>query len=145
VPIDRTGKWWRGTGPEDIDEFIAEYSTGGYPARRIVHAKCAVDGGAAFKVRVDPDEGFLERTCPTCNTAEAMLDSADYAKDAAPTSVTCPCGGTVFNVAIGFATRDDGSVKWVYNGLRCIKDGTLGVYGDWKIDEDSADDLFGRV
>lgn len=30
-------------------------------------------------------------------------------------------------------TADD-EVRWVSVGLRCLTDGTLGVYTDWKID-----------
>lgn len=81
-------------------------------------------------VRVDDEDGFVERTCSTCGIVVAMLDSADNAEDASPRSVTCPCRGKVFNVGIGFATREDGSIGWVYNGLRCVKDGTLGVWAN---------------
>jgi hypothetical protein len=60
-----------------------------------------------------------------------------------------PAGSSVnsgwINVAVGFALRDDGSVKWVYSGLRCVTDGTLGVYGDWKIDYAPTEHLFDSV
>ncbi|SPL94568.1 unnamed protein product [[Actinomadura] parvosata subsp. kistnae] len=35
---------------------------------------------------------------------------------------------------MGFALRGDGEVRWVSVGLRCLRDGSLGVYADWKID-----------
>jgi hypothetical protein len=145
VPIDKSGRWWRGTEPADIDLYIDAYSEGGREARRIIHASCSTDGGAEFKLRVDADEGFVERTCTSCGTVVLMLDSADYAGDASPTAVACPCGGTIFNVAVGFAMRDDGSVSWVYNGLRCVEDGTLGVYGEWRIDYEPSGHLLERV
>lgn len=43
--------------------------------------------------------------------------------------------------------NEDGSpagreVKWVNIGARCVRDGTLGVYADWKIDYGPTDLLF---
>lgn len=145
MAIDKSGRWWCGSEPSDLDEYIGEYSADSYPATRIVHASCEKDGGIEFRVRVDDEEGFIERKCSTCGTAVAMLDSAEYADDASPRSVTCPCRGKVFNVAIGFATREDGGVRWVYNGLRCVRDGTLGVWGEWKIDYEPSEHLYALV
>jgi hypothetical protein len=65
--------------------------------------------------------------------------------DADPGDAACPCGGEIFNVAVGFALRDDGDVRWVYVGLRCTKDGILGVYADWKIDFSPTVHLLDRV
>jgi hypothetical protein len=45
-----------------------------------------------------------------------------------------PCGNEEFAVAVGFAFFDDGEVRWISIGLRCLKDNTLGVYADTKID-----------
>jgi hypothetical protein len=63
-----------------------------------------------------------------------MLDSSEFADEANLESAECPCGGDSFDVAVGFALRDDGDVRWVYIGLRCVQDGVLGCYADWKID-----------
>lgn len=80
-----------------------------------------------------------------------MLDSADYLDDANPEECACPCGGEEFELAVGFAMVDvsmgDSSVvgrevKWVSIGARCVRDGTLGVYADWKIDYGPTDHLF---
>jgi hypothetical protein len=145
LPIDTSGQWWRGSEPADLDDYIAEYSAQSYPVSRTVHAQCDKDGGLVFSVRVDDEEGYVDRTCLSCGTTFAMLDSEDYKEDATPEAAACPCGGETFNVAVGFALRDDGSIKWVYSGLRCVTDGTLGVYGDWKIDYEPSEQLFGRV
>jgi hypothetical protein len=74
-----------------------------------------------------------------------MLDSADTAEVAVPEECACPCGGETFQVAVGFALRDDGDVRWVSVGLRCTTDGTLGVYADWKIDYSPTNALFEKV
>lgn len=39
-----------------------------------------------------------------------------------------------FNVRIGFDRRENGDVRWVYEGERCVNCGTLGSFLDWKID-----------
>ncbi len=54
--------------------------------------------------------------------------------DATLEGAECPCGGTTFNTAVGFAFYEDSNdVKWVYLALRCTQDGVLGCYADWKI------------
>jgi hypothetical protein len=64
-----------------------------------------------------------------------LLDSAEYLDDADLGDAGCPCGGERFNVAIGFARYPDSEdIRWVYLGLRCVSDGVLGCYADWKID-----------
>lgn len=63
-----------------------------------------------------------------------MLDSAECLEDADLESAAYPCGHEEFDVAVGFALREDGEVRWVSVGLRCRKDGRLGVYVDWKVD-----------
>lgn len=70
-----------------------------------------------------------------------LADSAEYADEAELDDCACPCGGEVFNVGLGFALFDDGDVRWISIGLRCIQDGTLGVYADWKIDYSPTDRL----
>lgn len=134
MAIDRTGEWWRGDAPGDIDELLADVSEEGYPVTSVVHARCAECEGEEFRLRVDDEEGCAERTCIRCGTAVLMLDSAEYVEDAELESAECLCDNDVFNVAVGFADHADGEVRWVYLGLRCTADGTLGCYVDWKID-----------
>jgi len=134
MAIDRSGEWWKGSIPEDIEEYLRTYSEDGYPSTTVVHAACAGCGGVQFSVRIDDEEGCAERTCVACGVRVEMLDSADYIQDAELTSAACPCGGGTFNVGVGFAFYDgDDDVRWVYIGLRCVVDGVLGCYGDWKI------------
>jgi hypothetical protein len=135
MAIDRSGKWWKGSGPADLDEYLAVHTEDAYPVATTVHASCQDCGGGEFKVRVDRNESCAERICTACGRRVLMLDSREYVADATLASAGCPCGGQSFNVAVGFATGEDPSdLMWVYLGLRCVQDGVLGCCADWKID-----------
>jgi hypothetical protein len=135
MAIDRSGKWWKGSGPADLDEYLAVSTEDTYPVVTTVHASCQDCGSGAFRVRFDAKESCAERTCAACGRRAFMLGSREHVEGAALEPAACPCGGDSFNVAAGFAVREDPSdVKWVYLGLRCIRDGVLGCCADWKID-----------
>jgi hypothetical protein len=70
---------------------------------------------------------------PCCRAATFIADSAEYWDQADPGECECPCGGDTFAVAVGIALRDEGDVRWISIGLRCLTDNTLGVYAEWKI------------
>jgi hypothetical protein len=134
MAIDRSGTGWTGSAPDDIEEYLTAYSAEGYPSTVVVPATCAACDGVQFSVRLDDDEGCVERTCASCRARVLMLDSAQYVDDAELESAACPCGGETFNVGVGFAFYDGAEdVHWVYIGLRCVADGALGCYGEWKI------------
>ena len=145
MAIDSSGEWWRGTQAADLDLYLAEFRAGGYPVARVVHASCGGCGGSTFRVLVDDEEGYVERRCTSCAARFAMLDSADVQDEADPGGAACPCGNETFEVAVGFAVRDDGDVRWTSIGLRCVGDGILGVYADWKIDYSPTAHLYDRV
>jgi hypothetical protein len=151
VTIDKSGKFWKGTEAADLDEFVPAFAAGGYAVERMVHSRCAECGGTTFALRVDDEEGYSDRRCIAGGHLFQMLDSAEYIDDASPEECACPCGGEEFELAVGYAMTDvaneDGSpagreVKWVSIGARCVRDGTLGVYADWKIDYGPTDHLF---
>jgi hypothetical protein len=48
-------------------------------------------------------------------------------------------------VAAGFSLHDDGEVRWISIGLRCLTDNTLGVYADWKINYGPSGRLLSQV
>jgi hypothetical protein len=108
----------------------------------MVHSRCADCSGSTFALRVDDIEGYADRRCTTCGQVFQMLDSAEYVDDASPEDVACPCGGEEFELAVGYALRKGAGVRWVSIGARCVRDGTLGVYADWKIDYGPTDHLF---
>jgi hypothetical protein len=154
MTIDKSGEFWKGTEAADLDEFLPAYAAGGYPVERTVHSQCASCGAGSFALTVDDEEGYAGRRCISCGTLVHMLDSGEYFDDASPEECACPCGGEEFELAVGYAMVDvvgeDGSpagreVKWVSIGARCVRDGTLGVYTDWKIDYGPTDHLFGAA
>ena len=136
MALTRRGSVWRGTEASDLDEYVTHYAAGGYPVSVVVHAACgkcdATDDG--FYVIVDDDEGAAVRMCAACEAEVEMLDTHDYIDDCEFGEATCPCGGDLFDVAVGYSMLDDGEVRWVSVGLRCRADGRLGVYTDWQID-----------
>jgi len=135
VTINRSGQWWTGDSPWDLDEYATAFSAENHPARTVVHATCASCGGAEFAIALDEVEGCAIRTCASCGQAQALLDSDEYVDDATLEGAECTCGGSTFNTAVGFAFYDDSDdVSWVYLVLRCTTDGVLGCYADWKID-----------
>ena len=146
MAIDRSGQWWTGDSPSDLDEYATAYSAESYPVRTVVHATCAPCSGTEFAITLDDEEGCAIRTCASCGEAQALLDSDEYLDDATLERAACPCGGTIFNTAVGFAFYDNSDdVGWVYLVLRCITDGVLGSYADWKIDYRPSEHLLQAV
>ena len=139
--IDTGGPWWRGTEAADLDEYLREFSADGYPVGSVVHASCAHCGSDRFALLADDEAGCGGRRCASCGDLHWMLDSAEYLEEAELEEAQCPCGGELFEPAVGFALRDTGEVRWVYVALRCVADGVLGVYADWKIDYSPTDHL----
>lgn len=57
----------------------------------------------------------------------------------------CPCGVKLFELAVAFSHRDDGTVKWITVGRRCVDCGILGAAVDWKIDYFPTAHLYDQV
>ena len=145
MAITKSGSIWRGDDLADLAEYLRAFQPGGYPVSQTAEPICYECGARAFRVQVDDDEGCAKRTCVSCDADAFIADSAEVWDDADPGACGCPCGGSTFSVAIGFALRDNGDVRWISVGLRCITDGRLGVYTDWKIDYNPTDHLFTQV
>lgn len=133
MALDKSRQLWRGDGFDDLAEFIRHFEAGGYPVATVVESRCAECDGRAFRVDID-DEEATRRMCLGCGAIAFIGDGADYWNEDDHDSCACPCGNEEFAVAVGFAFFDDGEVRWVSVGLRCLKDNTLGVYADTKID-----------
>jgi hypothetical protein len=99
--------------------------------REVVCRQCRED---SFSVLVDDEEGCALTICLNCRTEAPIADSGEQLEDADLAECASPCGGERFGVAIGFAMTADDEVRWISVGLRCLTDGTVGVYSDWKID-----------
>jgi hypothetical protein len=113
VVIDSSGTWWRGTEAGDLDGYLVDYRAGGYAVARVVHASCSECGASTFDVVVDDEQGYAERSCASCAARVAMLDSVDVQEEADAGDAACPCGNETFEVAVGFAVRTGGDVRWV--------------------------------
>lgn len=133
MTLTRNGKWWRGDDFDDLAAYIRRYEAGGYPVTTVVESRCGACDGRAFRVELDEEEA-CRRVCLACDATAFIGDGAEYWQEDAYDSCACPCGGEEFAVAVGFALFDDGEVRWVSVGLRCLADNTVGVYADTKID-----------
>ncbi|MEO3822014.1 hypothetical protein [Plantactinospora sp. B24E8] len=124
----------RGATFEDLAAFLQRPEPDGYPVQVVRECVCRSCGGRAFEVAVMADEA-ARRTCLACRETEFIADSEEYWDDDAEADYCCAClcGGEEFAAAVGFSLREDGDVRWVYVGLRCLACGALGLYEDWKI------------
>lgn len=134
MAIDTTGQSWRGEGFNDLAEYLREFEAGGHSVDRVNELACPGCGGKALRVDADETAGCARIRCLACDTEAYIADSAEYADEGNLAECSCSCGGETFNVCLGFALREDGEVRWISLGLRCVQDGLLGVYADWKID-----------
>jgi hypothetical protein len=133
MTLDKSGELWRGEDFADLADYIRHFQAEGYQVDQVVESVCGHCNGRAFRVLVDDTEGCAQRTCIGCGTAAFIADSAENGDEADPGECQCPCGRGEVAVAVGFSLRDDGDVRWISIGLRCLTDNTLGVYADWKI------------
>ena len=136
MTIDTSGKWWVGSEPNDLAEYLAAFTADGYLATEFRIARCAC-GSTVFSLAIDSDEGAASRTCIECGQTHFVCDSAEYWDDASPKKWKCigKCKSKTANVCVGFALREDhNDVRWIYVGTRCSECGILGCYGDWKVD-----------
>ncbi len=120
---------------EDLAAFLQRPVPDGYPVDQVRECVCRSCAGRSFEVQVMDEESAARRTCLTCKAREFIADSAEYWDDDAPAEYFCgcPCGHEEFAAAVGFSLREDGDVRWLFVGLRCLDCGLMGVYEDWKI------------
>jgi len=141
MAIDQRGDHWHGDTFADLVTYVHVYKAAGYAVTDVGEAVCADCGERSFRLVADDDEGCVQRTCTACGAEAFIADSGEFAGDADLWACECPCGGDTFGVAVGFARGSDNEVRWVSVGLRCLTDGRLGVYADWKIDYTPTHDL----
>ncbi|WP_406330601.1 hypothetical protein [Streptomyces sp. NBC_00203] len=131
---------------EGVSAELAVFLRGAVDGRRvkIVPSVCGGCDGRLFFVLVNASGA--ERECSGCGSRAFIADSeecwnAEAWEDDEPGAAGCPCANEEFEAAVAFSLADDGSVRWVTVGLRCVQDGFSGVYADWKIDYGPADHL----
>ncbi|MEV6598673.1 hypothetical protein AB0M36_17710 [Actinoplanes sp. NPDC051346] len=144
MALDKFGELWRGDDSADLAEYIRHFKAGGYPVTTVVESRCGECDGRAFRINIDEEEA-TQRVCLACGAVAFIGDSAEHWSEDEHDSCACPCGGEEFAAAVGFALFDDGEVRWVSVGLRCLKDDTLGVYADTQIDYSPSRHLLGQA
>ncbi|WP_250038263.1 hypothetical protein [Paractinoplanes maris] len=134
MTIKKAGKFWRGDNLGDLVTYIQKHQAGGYPVQHAREVTCSRCRQGTFRILVDDEEGCALAICLNCRTETPVADSADHLEEADLGECACPCGGETFSAAVGFAMTAGDEVRWISLGLRCLTDGVLGVYTDWKID-----------
>jgi hypothetical protein len=94
MSVDKSGKWWVGSNPNDIREFLESYTSDGYVAQEFRLAKC-VCGSDTFELFADDGEGVAQRVCTSCGVEHFICDSEEYWAEATPKKWKCiECGST---------------------------------------------------
>jgi hypothetical protein len=133
MTIDTSGKWWVGSEPSDIGEYLMAYAADNAPVSEFRLSKCACSS-VSFFLDADDDEGCAKRVCTECSREHLICDSAEYWDEASPKHWRCTeCGGEQANVGVAFSLYDDGEVRWLYVGERCANCGVLGCFAGWKV------------
>ncbi|GHJ47815.1 hypothetical protein Cs7R123_51570 [Catellatospora sp. TT07R-123] len=133
----------RGKTFADLAAFLR--TTDGYPTHEVRECVCAC-AAREFAVAVQSDEQAVRRTCLACGEDAFIADSGEHwDAGAEPEYFGCPCGGERFTAAVGFSLHDDGDVRWLTLGLRCLDCDSMGVYEDWKIDYGPSGHLLDQV
>jgi hypothetical protein len=144
MSINKSGKWWVGTNSFDIKEYLQAYSADGYGVAEFRAAKCSC-GHDVFTLFADDNEGCAMRTCVSCGKETFICDSDEYSSDASPEQWKCECGSTSGNVGVGFSLYEDGEIRWLYLGERCVVCGILGCFAGWKIAYSPSKQLLDKV
>jgi len=146
MTIDKSREYWYGDCAEDIDEyligFVNEDPDNDDMIAKTGIATCDNCGSDSFNIEIDIDEGAIEVECVDCGEKRLLLDSNENWEDCDPAGLECPlCECKAHNVAGGFVFRDNGDVKWIYIGTRCIECGVLSSPVDWEINYSPADGM----
>ena len=135
MAIDESGKWWKGSAPSDLHEYLQAFTAESYEISEFRLARCDC-GSEQFLLEVEDNEGVARRTCAGCKKPHFICDSEENWTEGLQTrKYKCvTCRSTVANVGVGFSLYDDRlAVRWVYIGCRCTKCGVLGCMVDWKV------------
>jgi len=136
VTINKSGKWWKGTAPEDIRDYLIALAEDTYPVGEFRLSKCPCDS-LVFDLEYDAEEGGAVRSCRTCKARRFICDSQEYWDAASPATwrcVECRKKSEGANVGVGFSLYEDGTaVRWLRIGIRCARCGVLASPAEWKI------------
>ncbi len=142
MAIDKSGEFWYGTKIADIDSYLKDYSADNYAVETVKRVTCPQCGNNIWEAELDPEVEAVQMHCRKCDHDRFLMDSEEYWDECEPEALNCQaCSGTVFNLAVGLARRDNGDVKWIYVGSRCTTCGQLNCPIDWKISYSPTDQL----
>lgn len=146
MTLQKKGKYWYGTTPEDIEADLIDYSKGNRQlAVKFAQSTCTC-GASVFKLESDEDEGAARRICVRCGVEHFMGDSAEYAAEAELSRHPCICDEEDFELVSGVALyADSNDVRWYYIGCRCVHCNLVGVFADWKCEAGDADAFLAKV
>lgn len=146
MTLQKKGKYWYGSTPQDIEAEVIAYSkANGYMAVKFSPSACAC-GSSLFKLESDEDEGVARRTCVRCGVIHFMGDSAEYASEAQVERHECICDAEALELLSGVALYADSSdVRWYYIGCRCANCHLVGVFADWKCEAGDADAFLSKI
>lgn len=146
MTVDTSGKWWVGTGPDDIREFLEAYTEDEHPSEEFRVAKCQC-GSIDFELEADDEEGAARRVCAKCGAAHFICDSEPYWEEAQPRKWECvECASSETNIGVGFSLfNDKQAINRIYIGVRCARCGILGYFSGWKINYERSLDLMEKV
>jgi hypothetical protein len=145
MAINTSGKWWVGSIPEDLKEYLGAFSSDGYLTHEFRLAKCQC-GSEDFYLWADDGEGTAKRICSSCGNSHLICDSEEYWEDSTPIEWICiECESKIANVGVGFSLYEDGEVRWLYVGERCSSCGILGCVTQWKVAYSPSKQLLGLV
>ena len=145
MSIDTTGQWWIGTEPADLRQYLIAFAEDTYPLNefRLVSCSCGSD---IFKLMADDDEGVAKRICARCSREHFICDSEEFWTDAQPEEFVCvECDSRKANIGVGFSLYEEGDVRWLYVGVRCVSCGVLGCFASWKVAYSPSHYLIERV
>ena len=134
MPIDTSGKWWTGSMPEDIDEYLRALSSDSYPVTEFRLSRCQCEG-LVFRIEAAQSEGVARRICASCGIEHLICDSAENIGERTNLrKFRCVCKGNLANVGVGYSMHEGGkAVSWLWVGHRCVKCGVLGSMVEWKV------------
>lgn len=137
--IDKTDEFWASATADDIDEYLKAYSDNSALEVEPIICGC---GGDSFTMRTVLDKNFIEIKCESCGEKKYISESSEYHGRTEPENFECPiCSSRAHNVRMGVRRRKNGSVKWIYIGVRCLQCKALGSPLDWKVDPEPVDEM----
>ena len=141
MSIDKSGKWWKGTGESDALDYLNALEPGGYPVDEVLPQTCQC-GSAAFHLYRNEDDELSYLVCCICGSKTFITDSKKHNDGHDYDLTKCPCGSSELRVFLGVHSINDKSVaNWMSIGVICASCGILGMPIDWEFDtEKGAED-----